>query len=212
MKHSNIKLQTLQDLNMILLIENNIRGGISSVMGDRYVKSDEEKKILFIDANNLYGYVMCQNLPYDEIKIIENYKLEDILNTSDDSDYGYFIEVDLKYPDEIKEKTRYFPFAPENKFAPQDKFTDYMNSMKGDSYTACKKLIFDWTDKKNYLVFKNYRCMHISQHLIKKKIINLNGCNANKNTRTDSGDGACSQHIVIQLSICSAKRLFMSYI
>ena len=28
LKHTNIKLQTLQDLNMILLIENNIRGGI----------------------------------------------------------------------------------------------------------------------------------------------------------------------------------------
>ena len=27
-------------------------------MGDRYVKSDEEKKILYIDANNLYGYAM----------------------------------------------------------------------------------------------------------------------------------------------------------
>ena len=130
MKHTNIKLQTLQDLNMILLIENNIRGGISSVMGDRYVKSDEDKKILYIDANNLYGYAMSQSLPYDEIKINNDIKLEDILNTSDDSDYGYFIEVDLKYPDEIKEKTKNFPFAPENKFAPQDKFTDYMNDIE----------------------------------------------------------------------------------
>ena len=29
---------------MILLLENNIRGGISSVMGDRYIKSDDNKK------------------------------------------------------------------------------------------------------------------------------------------------------------------------
>ena len=43
--YSDIKLQTLQDKDLILLIENNIRGGISSVMGDRYVKSDENKKI-----------------------------------------------------------------------------------------------------------------------------------------------------------------------
>ena len=40
LKYTNIKLQTLQDKDLILLIENNIRGGISSVMGDRYVKSD----------------------------------------------------------------------------------------------------------------------------------------------------------------------------
>ena len=55
LKNTNIKLQTLQDKDMILLIENNIRGGISVCMGDRYVKSDENKKILYIDANNLYG-------------------------------------------------------------------------------------------------------------------------------------------------------------
>ena len=44
LKYTDIKLQTLQDKDLILLIENNIRGGIGSVMGDRYVKSDETKK------------------------------------------------------------------------------------------------------------------------------------------------------------------------
>ena len=101
---------------MILLLENNIRGGISSVMGDRYVKSDDNKKILYIDANNLYGLAMSQYLPYDDIKFDNKVKLDDILNTSDDSEIGYFVEVDLKYPDNIKEKTKYFPFCPENKF------------------------------------------------------------------------------------------------
>ena len=139
-------------------------------MGDRYVKSDEDKKILYIDANNLYGYAMCQSLPYDEIKIIENYKLEDILNTSDDSEYGYFIEVDLKYPDEIKEKTRYFPFAPLNKVSPQNKFTNYMNEIKPDSYTPCKKLICDWTDKKNYLVHYRMLKFYVKHGMIIDKV------------------------------------------
>ena len=40
LKYTDIKLQTLQDKDLNLLIENNILGGISSVMGDRYVKSD----------------------------------------------------------------------------------------------------------------------------------------------------------------------------
>ena len=53
---------------MILLLENNIRGGITSVMGDRYVKSDENKKILYFNANNLYGHSVSQPLPIDEIK------------------------------------------------------------------------------------------------------------------------------------------------
>ena len=46
LKYTGINLQTLQDKNMILLIESNIKGGISSVMGDRYVRSNENKKIL----------------------------------------------------------------------------------------------------------------------------------------------------------------------
>ena len=41
LKYTNIKLQTLQDKDMILLLENNIKGGISSVMGDKYVKSNQ---------------------------------------------------------------------------------------------------------------------------------------------------------------------------
>ena len=115
MKYTDIKLQTLQDRDMILLLENNIRGGISSVMGDRYVQSDENKKVLYVDANNLCGWAMSEYLPSDEIKFDRNVKLENILNTPDDSDIGYFFEVDLTYPDNIKNKTQNFPIAPENK-------------------------------------------------------------------------------------------------
>ena len=44
LKYTGKNLQTLQDKDLILTLENNIRGGISSVMGDRYVKSNENKK------------------------------------------------------------------------------------------------------------------------------------------------------------------------
>ena len=44
LKYTGINLQTLQDKDLILTLENNIRGGISSVMGDRYVQSNENKK------------------------------------------------------------------------------------------------------------------------------------------------------------------------
>ena len=118
---------------MILLLKNNIRGGISSVMGDRYVKSDENKKILYKDANILYAWAMSECLPYDEIKFDNNVKLEDILNSPDDSDNGFFIEVDLTYPTNIKEKTTNFPFAPETKKNNLDDFSDYMETIKPDT-------------------------------------------------------------------------------
>ena len=148
LKYTGINLQTIQDKDMRLLLENNIRGGISSIMSNRYVVSDDKKKILYIDANNLYGHSMSEPIPYDEIKFDQNVELEDILKTPDDSDIGYFIEVDLKYSDIIKEKTKNFPFAPENKKINPDNFSDYMKEIKPDTYIQTSKLICDWSDKK----------------------------------------------------------------
>ena len=54
LKYTDVKLQTLQDKDMILLLENNIRGCMSSVMGDRHVESEEKK--FYINANIPYGH------------------------------------------------------------------------------------------------------------------------------------------------------------
>ena len=170
LKNTGIKLQTLQDKDMILLLENNIRGGISSVMGDRYIKSDENGKVMYFDANNLYGHSMSEPLPYDEIKFDNDVKLEDILNTPDDSDIGYLIEVDLKYPDNIKEKTKNFPFCPENKTINPDKFGYYMKEIKPDTYTQTSKLICDWSDKKNYLVHYRMLKFYIRHGMVVNKV------------------------------------------
>ena len=139
LKCTGINLQTLQDKDLILLLENIIRGAISSVMGDRYVKSDDNKKILYKDANNLYVLSMSQSSPYDEIKFDKDVKLEDILNTPDNSDVEYFVEVDLTSPDNIKEKNKHFQFAPESKKIDTDEFSDYMKTLKPDTYAQTKK-------------------------------------------------------------------------
>ena len=145
LKYTGINLQTRQDRDLILALENKIRGGISSVMGDRYEKSDENKKILNADANNLYGHSMSQPLPYDEIEMwhvdpdLYMKKLEEVLDTSDDSDTGYFIEPDLRYPENIKEKTKNLPFAPENKVIPKDKYNENMKKIQPKNYTKSKK-------------------------------------------------------------------------
>ena len=170
LKYTDIKLQTLQDKYLILLIENNIRGGISSVMGDRYVKSDENNKIIYADATNLYGHSMSQFLPYDEIKFEKDISLEKILNTPDDNDIGYCLEVDLKYPDNIKEKTKYFPFCPENKKINADKYKDYMKKIKPKSYIKSKKLICDWTDKKKYLIHYRLLKFYVRHGMIVERI------------------------------------------
>ena len=173
LKYTGINVQTLQDKDMILLLENNIRGGISSIMGDRYIKSDKNKKILYIDANNLYGHSMSQYLPYDEIKFDNNVTLEDILNTPDDSDIGYFLEVDLTHPNIIKEKTKNFPFAPMNKKINPDNFNDYMREIKPDTSIQSSKLICDWSDKKNYLIHYRMLKFYIRHGMLFDKIHNI---------------------------------------
>ena len=142
-------------------------------MGDRYIKSDKNEKILYIDANNLYGHSMSQYLPYDEIKFDNNIKLEDILNTPDDSDIGYFLEVDLTYPNNIKEKTKNFPFAPVNKKINPDDFNDYMKEIRLDNYIQSSKLICDWSDKKNYLIHFRMLKFYIRHGMIVDKVHNI---------------------------------------
>ena len=140
LKYTGKNLQTLQDKDLILTLENNIRGGISSVVGDRYVKSDENKKILYMDATNLYGLSMNQPLPYDETEISHGHpdphmkNLEEFLITPDNSDSGYFIENDLRYPDNIREKTKNFKIAPENKNSSKGKHNDYMKKIQPKNY------------------------------------------------------------------------------
>ena len=175
LKYTDIKLQTLQDKDLILLIENNMRGGISSVMGNRYVKSDENNKIIYADATNLYGHSMSQSLPYDEIEIWHGHPdkywkwLDENLNTPDDSEIGYFLEVDLKYPDNIKQKTKCFPFCPENIKNP-NKYNKYMKSIKRENYTKSKRLICDWSDKKKYLIHYRMLKFYIRHGMIVEKI------------------------------------------
>ena len=88
-KYTGITLQTIQGKEIVFLLENDIGGGFSSVLGDRYVKSDENKKIFHVFATNLYGCAMSESPPNDEIKLYGSVILEVILYTPDDSNIGY---------------------------------------------------------------------------------------------------------------------------
>ena len=103
-------------------------------MGDRFVKSSYTKEIFNQDCTNLYGHKMSQSLRYDEIKFDKDTCINKILNTSDESDIGYFVEVDLKYPDNIRQKTKSFPFCSEKNSISKDDFNDLMRSIKPKNF------------------------------------------------------------------------------
>ena len=125
-KKTEIKLDLLSDINMILFIEAGIRGGVSMI-SNRYGKAnnkymenynpDEESKfITYLDANNLYGWGMSQKLPYKNFRWVNEKKLVGLDPTLLDAegDIGYILQVDLEYPKELHNAHNDYPLAPEN--------------------------------------------------------------------------------------------------
>ena len=79
---------------------------------------------------------MSKSLLYDETELWHGHpdlymnKLEETLYTQDDSEIGFFREVDLRYSNSTKEKTRKFPFCPGNNVFLKDKYIDFMKNKK----------------------------------------------------------------------------------
>ena len=125
LKFSKQKLELLSDINMIQFIESGIRGGVStishrhSIANNKYLKNydlDKElKSIIYLDANNLYGWAMCESLPVGNFKMYDDDKeiIERLENWKSSSKKGYIIEVDLEYPKELHDLHNSYPLAPE---------------------------------------------------------------------------------------------------
>ena len=81
LKKTEVKLELLTDNNMLIMVEKGIRGGMCQAVhryakaNNKYMKNyNKDLKSLFLmylDANNLYGWAMSQNLPVNDFKWIE---------------------------------------------------------------------------------------------------------------------------------------------
>ena len=81
----------------------------------KYNKNMPSSYLMYFDANNLYGWAMCKKLPTDGFKWIDNLSIftEDFIkNYNENSDVGYFLEVDINYPKELFNKHEDLPFLP----------------------------------------------------------------------------------------------------
>ena len=82
LKKTGIKLELITDVDMSLLVENGIRGGICHAIyryakaKNKYMKNYDKNKessyIEYLDANNLYGWAMCHKLLVDGFKWKQN--------------------------------------------------------------------------------------------------------------------------------------------
>ena len=113
LRMTNMELEKISDIDKYLFIEKGLRGGISyiaktcSKANNKYLNDYDPKKastfISYLDMNNLYGWAMSEYLPYKGFKWLKNIDEFDMTPINDKSPIGYFLEIDLEYPDELHE-------------------------------------------------------------------------------------------------------------
>ena len=125
LKMTDVELELLTDPDMYLFIEEGLRGGISMISKQyskannpyipNYDSDKETSYVMYLNANNLYGWAMSQPLPTDEFdwlteEEMATFNVDDI---PDDSEEGYILEVDLSYPTALHDFHNDYPLAPE---------------------------------------------------------------------------------------------------
>ena len=146
LKITGVKLQLLYDREMLDMFEEGIRGGILMIskryarannkyMGKDFDTSKPSKFIIYLDANNLYGFAMQKHLPFKNFKKMKNPEL------------GYrngvpcILVVDLEIPEHLHDCFNDYPLAPERLYG-----------------NGAERLIPNLMNKKNYvLYYKNLK-------------------------------------------------------
>ena len=150
-KKTGVELELLTDYDMLLMIEEGIRGGICHAVhryakaNNEYMKDYDESKessyIQYLDANNLYGAATSEKLPMNGFKWVNDNDISRIDKKSvksydkKNSGKGYMLEVDVDYPSKLHKLHSDMPFLPER--------------MKIDK---TQKLVCNLHDKKKYVV------------------------------------------------------------
>ena len=118
LKVTGVNLELLSDIDMLLMAEKGIRGGVSMVsnrygkannkyMGGKFNSNEPSKYIQYLDANNLYGWAMSKPLPTHGFKWMKMSELETW------ELHSCILEVDLEYPKELHDLHNDYPLAPE---------------------------------------------------------------------------------------------------
>ena len=151
LKKSNVELELITDYEMLLMIEDGIRGGIchpiqryakaNNKYMNNYNKNKESSYIQQLDANNLYDMAMSEKLPIKGFKwmvdipgIDENF----VESYNKNSGKGYVLKIDVDYTRELQKLHCDLPLLPEKMVV-----------------NNTKKLICNLQDKKDYVVHIN---------------------------------------------------------
>ena len=165
LKMTNVKLELMTDINMYQFIEKGMRGGVSYIANrygkanNKYMEGYDEKKpskyIMYLDANNLYGWAMSQYLPYGSFKWLSDEELNKI-------DLGKYKE----YPKDLHELHNDYPLAPEKVKVSKNMLSEYCNKILEKykiPFGLVNKLIPTLNNTKEYVV--HYRNLQLYMDL-----------------------------------------------
>ena len=118
LKITKVELELLTDVDMLLMVEKGIRGGVSMIstryakannkyMGNKYDVNEVSKYIVYFDKNNLYGTAMINKLPVNGFKWMNNNEL--LIWRK----HPCILERDLEYPKDLHDLHNDYPLAPE---------------------------------------------------------------------------------------------------
>ena len=125
LKKTGVSLKLLLDPDMLLMFKRGIRGGImqsvhrwtavnNPYMGSEYESSKPTKYLQYLDSNNLYGWAMSESLPTGEFCWVEFRKDWNLKTIVEEfvvkKDYGYLLEVDIRYPKALHDYHNDLPF------------------------------------------------------------------------------------------------------
>ena len=179
LRMTKINLDLISDTDQQLFIEKGMRGGISTithrhaVANNKYMKSYnpevESSYIMYLDANNLYGWAMSQSLPVGDFKWLDPAEYEDpedfiLENYTDDTIKGVILEVHLEYPKELHHLHNDYPLAPEKILITDDMLSPYCKGLKDSgniSSGRVHKLVPNLMNKEKYVL--HYR--NLQQYL-----------------------------------------------
>ena len=162
---------------MHLFIEKGgMRGGISyigkrhSKANNKYMKCYDDKKpskyIMYLDANNLYGWTMSQYLPYGRFKWLNQKEVDrfdvnsiECNSIEENSSDGYILEADLQYLDELHELHNDYPLASEKLENSQNMLSKYCSNIAnefGIKIGSVNKLVPNLCNESKYVLhYKN---------------------------------------------------------
>ena len=185
LKMTNIQLELMTDIDMFQFIEKGMRGGISYIANrygkanNKYMKEYDEKApskyIMYLDANNLYGWAMSQYLPTGGFKWLTEKQINKInlAQYNEDSNKGLILEVDLEYPKELHDLHNDYPLGPEKVKITDNMLSGYCKKIQNKfniSTGLVHKLIPTLCDKEKYVLHYRNLQLYLDLGLKVKKV------------------------------------------